>query len=363
MVTTADSRRWDDLHASYATARAAVKDYESSLRPKYGYSDPNWRSWITRTERAKFERLEARADRIGDKIVNLIVQISPRGEAWLSGAPAWWIRERLTWEDAIRPTDEPLSVEVPAPWGANRGLTEASLATADAGDWRDALVPGDARYVHAVVVPQMPGIVARAIAAGAEPPLEYVGVGMTGVVFCTGDTAYKVARDTKPIDHQFFEEEADWLEAAAQVPAVARHVARFHDFDPDNLVIIRDCPQADPEQSAWRYGENKLHDLHRQIERDMIPYGWTAPEFKPDSYILTTRGPVLVDASMPSRVGDELARYVEEVARNERHLWTTRPEDLAFAVRTEAGRTISQAESDRLEALIKRRWPVASGGS
>jgi hypothetical protein len=235
------------------------------------------------------------------------------------------------------------------------GLREPS------SDWEDALVRGDARYVPAGVAPQMPGVVARARAAGARPPLEYVGAGMTGVVLCAGDVAYKVARDTRPIDHQFFEEEADWLAAASQVPAVAPHVAHLHDFDPESLVIVRDCVRADPEQSAWRYGEGKLHDLHRQIERDMIPYGWTAPEFKPDSYVLTTRGPVLVDASMPSRVGNELAQYVEAVVADERPLWTTRPEDLAFAVRMEAGRTLTQEESDRLEAMIARRWSARAG--
>src|ERR1700678_4332055 len=207
----------------------------------------------------------------------------------------------------------------------------------------------------------MPDIVARALAAGAPTPLEYVGAGMTGVVFCAGDVAYKVARDTRPIDHQFFEEEAEWLGAAAAVPSVRLHVARFRGFDPENLVITRDCVRADPEQSAWRYGEGNLHDLHRQIERGMIQYGWTAPEFKPDSYVLTTRGPVLVDASMPSRVGEELARYVEAVVADERPLWTTRPEDLAFAVRMEAGRTLTQEESDRLEAMIARRWPARAG--
>jgi GNAT superfamily N-acetyltransferase len=225
-------------------------------------------------------------------------------------------------------------------------------------DWQAALVRGDARYVPPVVVPQMPDIVARAIRAGAPAGrLEYAGAGMTSVVFCADGVAYKVARATRPIDHQFFEEESDWLAAAARVPAIAPHVARLRDFDPEDLVIVRDCPAADPDQSAWRYGEDKLYELHRQIERAMIPHGWTAPEFKPDSYVLTTRGPMLVDASLPQRVGSELARYVEDVARGARQLWTTRPADLAFAVRMESGKTLSPDESHRLEDLIRERWP------
>jgi nitroimidazol reductase NimA-like FMN-containing flavoprotein (pyridoxamine 5'-phosphate oxidase superfamily) len=108
MATAADKRRWDDLHAAYAPARAAVRDYESQLSLKYGGSSShNWRSWVGRGERTKLEKLEARANKIGDKIVDLLVQVSPRGEAWLSGAPAWWIREKLTWEKTrfSRPTN------------------------------------------------------------------------------------------------------------------------------------------------------------------------------------------------------------------------------------------------------------------
>lgn len=233
----------------------------------------------------------------------------------------------------------------------------AELRESAADDWENALVPGDVRYIPPVVLPQMPDVVARALAAGAKPPLEYIGAGMTGVVFCAGGTAYKVSRTTAPIAHATFEDEAEWLAEAAHVPSVAPHVAAFHRFDPENLVIIRDCPVADPDQSAYRYGEGKLFDLHRRIEAAMLPHGWTSPEFKPDSYVLTTGGPVLVDASMPSRVGEELARYTEAVAAGKRPLWTTTPRDLAFAVRMEGGRTLTQAEVDRLQALIERTWP------
>lgn len=568
-ASAADRRRWDDLHAAYAAARAAADDYESQLRSgRYGWGDPNWRSWITKTERGKLERLEAKADKIGDKIVELLVRVSPRGEAWLSGAPAWWIHDRLTWEDAIRPESEPLSVVVPAPWGRSEGLREAhsethwetrgvlagayanrnpksllthsvevdaqgneirvfcgrveldhvadphsgdvtarptcpicaryfdsthhgefrensaiawegtvrpeieslsvvmpawgsatlvrasgsglqwekggstrlpiywatsvggdaltgedttyqiyteaglwrlggenvhhagvgtiafhSVAAAKAfaksvdaaarrafaggysltpdllapprlkemtpsADWEDYLAPGETRYIPAVVRPQMPDVIARAMAAGMPSGTEYVGAGMTGVVFCAGDTAFKVARDTREIDHQMFDEEAEWLASASVVPAVASHVARFWRFDPENLVIVRDCPHPDPDQSLWRW-ESRLHELHGAIERSMLPHGWTAPEFKPDSYVLTPRGPVLVDASMPSRVGAVLAQYVEDVVSGARPLWTERPHDLTFYVRREVGQTLTQAEADHLQTILERRWPEA----
>jgi hypothetical protein len=227
----------------------------------------------------------------------------------------------------------------------------------EANDWCDVL-GDDARFVPEAVVPQMPDIMARALAAGAPPSLEFMGAGMTGVVFCADDIAYKVARTMKPINRSFFEDEAEWLEAASRVREVSLHVAPFYRFDPLTLVIERACPKS--ERSSYSYGESKLFDLHQKIERAMIPHGWSAPEYKPDSYVITTHGPVLVDASMPSRVGQVLARYVEEIVAGKRELRSgDRPGDLAFAVRREVGQTLSKAESDRLEDLIGSRWPDA----
>lgn len=510
-------------------------------------------------------RTRVTVDDAGDQIVDLLVRVSPRGETWLSGVPTWWIREKLTWEDAVRPAGEALSVDVPLAYGATRALTESMQLEAkrappvagptaldlgdlharrigtghskqlraetetwavhtpdDPGDthgqfelfrsangawslwggnitrasvralgerladarnragtgqqltredaigldlkfstggeelyrgqwdgyvvaydasdemrehplgrldwqawkendvphyrvkfvevrpdlrrrgvatslyqklfrdegisakdldsasltpegaafrggaklsegaadesWEDYLAPDEAQYVNVTVLPQMPDIVARAAAGGMPRGAEYMGAGMTGVVFCVGEVAYKVARSTQPISHSMFGDEAEWLDAAARVGSVAPHVARIHRFDPVNLVIVRDCPRKDPDQSMSRW-ESRLWDLHREIERDMLPHGWTAPEFKPDSYVLTAQGPILVDASMPSRVGAVLARYVEGIVAGARPLGNDSPSDLAFAVRREVGQTLSQAESDRLEALIDRRWP------
>jgi len=125
----ADRRRWDELHAAYAVARTEADAFRLQLNRKYG-SDSNlgWRTWLSKGDRDKLERLEAKVNRVGDKIVDLLVRVSPRGESWLSGVPAWWLRERLTWEDAVRPADEPLSVEVPLAWGATHRMTESSQA-------------------------------------------------------------------------------------------------------------------------------------------------------------------------------------------------------------------------------------------
>lgn len=119
----ADKTRWDKLHAQYKTAYDAALDFRLGLERRYGASGSSsmWRSWITAGERNKLEKLEARRDKIGDKIFDLVTKVSPRD--WSTGAPAFWVRSELTWEDAIRPVGEPLSVVVPAPWGARAGLT------------------------------------------------------------------------------------------------------------------------------------------------------------------------------------------------------------------------------------------------
>lgn len=176
MATAADKKRWDDLHAAYAKAKTATEEYERQLRAKYGY-EHGWRSWIRKTERDKLERLEERSDKIGDKIVELLVRISPRGDRWLSGVPSWWIRERLTWEDAIRPVNEPLSVVVPGSYGypdgtvqeARRGNMEIVIPEMDwtqiSGDMNPSqygaiIARGDGRYLELVEI---------------QPVREYVG--------------------------------------------------------------------------------------------------------------------------------------------------------------------------------------------
>ena len=95
-----------------------------------------------------------------------------------------------------------------------------------------AILVMDAEYVPAAVLPEMPSVVERALAAGARPPLEYVGAGMTSVVFCTGDVAFKVGRRATPTLRRMLGEEAEWLEAAGRVPGVREHVAQFYVLQP-----------------------------------------------------------------------------------------------------------------------------------
>jgi hypothetical protein len=78
----------------------------------------------------------------------------------MSGVPAHWIRSELTWEDAIRPKTEPLSVTPPTAWGHSRPIQEAPMTReASAKPWgiwdatREQWLPDAAR----VAVDQGPG--------------------------------------------------------------------------------------------------------------------------------------------------------------------------------------------------------------
>jgi len=125
MSLATDKKRWDDLHAAYAKAQDALSEYDRQLHSHYGRYE---KSWLKAAQRKKLESLQDRVDKTGDKIVELIKKISPRD--WMSGVPAYWIRSELTWEDAIRPKGEPLSVTPPTAWGHDRPIQEEGIAMA-----------------------------------------------------------------------------------------------------------------------------------------------------------------------------------------------------------------------------------------
>lgn len=194
----------------------------------------------------------------------------------------------------------------------------------------------------AVVGDELPDIVRRVRAAGAKGPLTYQGAGATGVVFCdTRGDAYKANR--WPNASKTVEREAEWLEAAAQVPAVRPHVAKFRRWDRRNEVLVRECVQ------GKLPSESKLWGLHERITAAMAPYGWGRPEYKRDSYVLARgRGPVLVDAGMAVKRGRPLVREVLDVLNERTTADATDLADLAYAVRWERDSTIPAKVADRL---------------
>ena len=118
----AEKARWDKLRAQYRAADEAASAQRIAMRVHYG--DAYWQQWSSRADKSKLEKLNARRDKIGEKLMAMVLRLSPRGEAWNTGAPAHWIRGNLSWEDMIRPRGEPLSVVVPAPYGSTHGLTD-----------------------------------------------------------------------------------------------------------------------------------------------------------------------------------------------------------------------------------------------
>lgn len=122
-----DKKRWGDLHEALAKVRAEQEALESKLRLKYGMNYQT--SWLSNADQTRLEKFRAKADKIGDKIIDMIVRLSPRGEKWLRGVPSWWLREKLTWEDMLRPEGEELSVVVPGARGYPDGfMKEQTMA-------------------------------------------------------------------------------------------------------------------------------------------------------------------------------------------------------------------------------------------
>jgi hypothetical protein len=176
---------------------------------------------------------------------------------------------------------------------------------------------------------------------------------MTGIVFCDArGVGYKAARrPNEGLSRKLVAEEAEWLRTASTVPSIRRHVARFRAWHPEEVVLERECVQESKPPSYWRErktGRLDRFELHREIERAMLPYGWSAPEYKEDSYRYARgRGWVLVDASMPHRVGANLVRRAAETLQGKR-FYSERPTDVAFALRMESGKTVPPATAKRL---------------
>jgi hypothetical protein len=107
------------------------------------------------------------------------------------------------------------------------------------------------------------------------------------------------------------------------------------------------------EGSSGVWGDDaKLRKLHHKIWDVMIPRGWTAPEYKEDSYIIRPSGQaVLVDISMVMRVGENLAGWTEDVLEGRRQT-TDSWHDLAFFLIRE--RREGTVAAERANPIIRR---------
>jgi hypothetical protein len=100
---------FEAIRRRHSAAQERLAKIEDALRRKYGQTNPP-SSWMTAGEYDKRERAQAAVSKEWDKMFDLLDDISPR--SWRSGVAAWWIVEKLSFEDAT--TLGPLS-ETPQP--------------------------------------------------------------------------------------------------------------------------------------------------------------------------------------------------------------------------------------------------------
>lgn len=225
--------------------------------------------------------------------------------------------------------------------------------------------------LHAVPVGirgEVVALVRAAREAGALGTLDYVGVGAYGMVFCDEDGhAWKVARGAREPSgadqdewmREQFATEYEWLRDAADSP-MADHVAQGYAYHAGPVVVERECVFGRP--GGWA-DEHGLFELHREIERAMIPLGWTAPEFKGDSYIIEESGRAkLVDISMAQRVGENLAGWVEDVLAGRRKTRENWHSLAFFLLREMREKTVPEEEGCRILKEIVRRDPEVERG-
>lgn len=200
----------------------------------------------------------------------------------------------------------------------------------------------------------------RALKAGASPQFEYIGMGMTGIVFCDDDRAYKVARTKKsPRVIQLLAEEAEWLATASNIPEVRKHVAVLIDWDRKHGVIVRECVRG--RSGTWG-ASTKVNKIFDDVSPFMLAAGWTMPELKEDSVVFDASGAgKIVDASLPSRISNRLLQYIESVLNGRRPIRDIETmNDFAFYVRREFGQSGPPMDDARAKRLLSRLYDLGA---
>lgn len=205
---------------------------------------------------------------------------------------------------------------------------------------------------RAVLGDELEAAAVRAVKAGAGP-MEYMGAGAEGIVFCDGDTAYKAGRPgrgTLALEAAFFEQ-------ANKIPGAREHVAKFKRYDEANDVLVRECVRG--KRLKWDQ-EDKVYNLSDALARVMAPYGFSAPERKPDSWVMVRgRGPTLIDGGFAHDRGQQLVKRVLDVLNKRRPAtgWQNRLSTLVAGVEHERERTIPSKIADRLIARLQAAEP------
>lgn len=110
----AEDTKFHALRKRYLDAEAKRDAFDMTLQRKY---TSQWeKTWLSAKERHELERLNRAVDKAGDRFFDHLQAISPRN--WRSGAPVHWLYTSLSYEDAVRPLDDRLSVTPPLSYGA-----------------------------------------------------------------------------------------------------------------------------------------------------------------------------------------------------------------------------------------------------
>lgn len=119
MAKESQEAKFDRLRARHLEKQKALYSFQSKLQQRLG---PGWNSsWLKASDEDKLHRLREAADKTGRTFFDYLQSISPRD--WSYGVPAYWVHETLTFADAMRPTNEPLSVVPPMAYGATEPRT------------------------------------------------------------------------------------------------------------------------------------------------------------------------------------------------------------------------------------------------
>lgn len=175
--------------------------------------------------------------------------------------------------------------------------------------WEDHVDAATSDRMRPVIRGEAEDLVARARAAGAVPPLRYMGAGAQGAVFCDArGRAYKVGRMLEQLGdmrRRTLREEHDWLRAAGQHPDTAHLVPRVYDFHEAPAVLERECVEGDA--PGWRSDHAAWEAELRQVP------DWLPPEGGADQWVVTPQGPKIVDGGFARRSGVALVRHVHDL--------------------------------------------------
>jgi hypothetical protein len=108
--------KFDKLRERYLARTKKLDEHKLQIHSKYGdgWSD----GWLANADRRKLESERDQVGKTGDAFFEYLTSISPRD--WSYGVPSFWLYESLSFADAVRPVDEPLSVVPPLSYGSTR---------------------------------------------------------------------------------------------------------------------------------------------------------------------------------------------------------------------------------------------------